>query len=173
MKRMIRTGIAILSLGIIATSCDIFDLVDINFTTDSQSADFIIEPNTAGAHYEQVEIITTDIKKQIEDEGGKIDDLQSVKISDLTVSVVSGTANLDAFESFKITIKADGIDEKQIAWMDTIPLGVTSVEPQHITDNLKDFIGEDQYTITLTGVLRNTTTEDITLRVSSHYDVTL
>jgi hypothetical protein len=173
MKRMIRTGIAILSLGIIATSCDITDLVDINFTTDSQSADFIIEPNTAGAHYEQVEVVLTDIKRQIEDNGGSIDNLKTVTISDLTVSLISGAVNLDAFEWFEITIEADGIAEKKIAWMENIPTGVTSIEPEHITDNLKDYIGADEYTIKLKGVLRTDITENVTLRVGAHYDVTL
>jgi hypothetical protein len=172
MKRMIRTGIAILSLGIITTSCDVFDLVDINFTTDPQSVDFVIEPNTAGT-FDTTTTITTDIKAQIENQGGKIDNLQEVKISDLTISLVSGAANLDAFESFKITIAVDGIPAKEIAWIDNVPIGVTSIEPEHITEDLKDYIGKDQYTITLTGVLRSNITENVTLKVTGHYDITL
>lgn len=173
MRKLFKTGTVLIVAMILVSSCDILDLVDINFTSDEQSADFVIEPASAGTHVEQAEVVVTEIKQQIEDEGASIDDLQEVTISDLTVSVVSGAENLDAFESFEITIEAEGIASKKIAWMENIPTGVTSVEPEYISDNLKDFIGEDEYTITLTGVLRADVTADVTLRVSAHYEVTL
>jgi hypothetical protein len=173
MKNVLKTSVSALVLMMFMNSCDILDLVDINFTTDAQSAEFVIEPAVSGTHCEEVEIILTDIKKQIEDNGGSIDNLKTVTISDLAISLVSGASNLDAFESFELKIKADDLDEKKIAWKDAVPTGVTSVDPEYTNDNLKDYIGKDSYTITLTGVLRSDVTADITLEVTAHYDVTL
>jgi len=173
MKKHVNALIGAALLIIFSTSCDLLNLVDINFTTDESSVDFTIEPASAGSHYDEIEIVTTEIKQEIEDNGGKLDNLKSIKVSDLLIEIVSGASNLDAFESFEILFESDGTAEKKIAWVDDVPLGVTQVIPDFIDENLKDYLGQDTYTITLSGVLRSETTTDIVLKVKAHYDVTL
>jgi hypothetical protein len=173
MKKHLNTLFAAAAFVTFSASCDLTDIVDINFTTDQQSVDFIIEPASAGNYFEQVEVVTTDIKNQIEDNGGSIDNLKSIKVSDLTVEVVSGAANLDAFESFEINIVVTGAAEKKMAWLDEVPLSVTSASPSYIDEDIKDYIGQDTYTITLSGILRSDITADVVLRTKAHFEVTL
>ncbi|MBN2487389.1 MAG: hypothetical protein JXB34_15545 [Bacteroidales bacterium] len=173
MRNYLNAAAATLLLVLFSSGCELLDLVDIEFNSDEQSANVVIEPNTAGTYVEQEEIVTTDIKGQIQDNGGSFDQLSKITISDITVSLVSGATNLDAFKSFEITIKADGLESKKIAWMDDVPAGVTSVEPNHTPDNLKDYIGKDTYVVTFIGELREDTTEDITLKISAHYSIKL
>jgi hypothetical protein len=167
---------SILAAGLLAmftSGCDLLNLVDINFTTNEHSVDFTIEPASAGAYFEQVEIVATEIKKEIEDNGGSLKNLKTVKISDISVELVSGADYLDAFESFEIAIESKDIAEKKIAWIDDVPLGVKQATPEFTTDNLKDYVGQDTYTIKLKGVLRSDVTTDVVLKVKAHYKVTL
>jgi hypothetical protein len=173
MKKQLKTLIAATAFVAFSASCDLTDIVDINFTSDQQSVDFTIAPASAGDYYEQVEVVTTDIKKQIEDNGGSIDNLKSIKVSDLSIEIVSGATNLDAFKSFELKITATGAADKKLAWIDDVPLGVTSAAPSYITEDIKDYVGQDTYTIKLSGILRSAITNDVVLRTKAHFDVKL
>lgn len=57
--------------------------------------------------------------------------------------------------------------------MESVPMDVTSIVPVVISDNLKDFMLEDEYTIVLKGVLRETITQNVNLEAEIYFDINL
>jgi hypothetical protein len=174
MKKMIKIWIPILAIVCVSFGCeDLLKVVNINFNTDPQSAVFTINPADSGDYVDLIQVVTTDIKKQISDNGGSIDNLDKVKINSINVTIVSGADNFDAFKSFEIWVETDNTNSKKVAWKSEIPLGATLINPDFNTDNLKDIISQDQYNLLFKGSLRQNIESPVELKVEVVYSVQL
>lgn len=173
MKRKILSGVLTLMVIAMFNSCDILDIIDIDFTTDGEAVILEIQPAKSGEYYEVFDDIDSDIKEQIEKHGGKIDNLEKVVISDIFIEVESGSKNLNPFKSAKITLETNNIDALDIAWQDDIPLDTHKTWPEHTNENIKELLKESNYTLKLKGDVRESFTETIILKVIVYYNVTL
>ena len=165
--------VAIMLLGIVG--CDeIIEKLGINFEIGPHIVDFNVTPRSAGDLFESYDVVLVDIKKEIEDNGGSLDKLESIKIKEATISIISGTNNFDAFEWVECWIETTGMAAKKVAWVNPVPLSVSEVVPTGITsDNLKDYLEDDQYTVILKGKLREDITETVYLSAEIYYQVKL
>ncbi len=173
MKRNFFIGALALIIISIANGCDIFDVIDINFTTDGEAIILEIEPTEAGQYFTVFDSIDSDIQEQIESHEGKIEDLEKIVISDIFIEPGSGTKNFNPFKSAKITLDTDSLEEQEVAWIDEIPMDTDKIWPEHTDKNLKDFIQEGNYILRLSGEVRESFKEAITLKVIVYYNITL
>lgn len=161
-------------LVLLMSSCDWFNkILSVDFNTNSADVSFTVDPTGAGSHQLKVDVIQSDLEQEIKDNGGDISNLKSVQMEQATAMVISAGRNLDAFQSLEVIVSSDGNPDDTIAWVDNIPTGVTSVDLTVTTDELKSIIDQDQYTVTINGVLDEDLTESIDLKVSVIYHVTV
>jgi hypothetical protein len=174
MKKTLRNWMLVISLVFLVVSCDkVLDQLELSFDVKVNEIEFTINPAKSGEIVEDYYVVNEDLKAQIEEEGGNIDNLEDVFVDEATVSIQSGADSFDALESFEVFIKADGLADKKIAWMDAIPANVTSVSPTITSDDLKDYISSDAYTVTFIGVLSADITQDVVLNAEIVFDVNL
>ena len=159
---------------LLMTSCDWFDkILSVDFTTSSTDVSFILDPTSAGSHELKVKVFESDLEQEIKDNGGDIKNLKSVEMEEATAMVLTSDQTLDPFQSLEVIVSADGMPDKKVAWVDNIPDGVTSVDLSITTDELKDLLNQDKYTVTINGVLDHDLTESIEMKVSVKYHVTV
>lgn len=173
MKRNLSIGIMAGLVVVLAWSCDLLKVVDINFTTSSYTIDVVISPASAGNYVEVVNLVESNIKKEIEDHGGSINNLETITISELSVECISGVENLNPFGDAEITFGTTDDLTKKVAWVDPVPENVTSIVPAHTTDNLKDYLTDDSYNVIFQSNLRSDLTEETVLRIKLTFDVQL
>lgn len=174
MKRKIFIGLSIVVMGSFFTdSCDVLDAIDLNFTTDGNAVILEIQPQEEGKIYEVFDSIDSDIKQQIEEHGGKIENLDKVVVSDISIELISDSANFDPFKNAVVTLSAENLPELKLAWIDEIPLGSQKLFPEHTSDNLKDYLDKENYKITINGTVRESFKNKITIKVIVYYNITL
>jgi hypothetical protein len=173
---MKKTGTISLGLTFIMlllfSGCDkVKNLLDVTFTSDSTSVDFRVDSSAAGAFTSTQVVVQSDLNQQITDNGGSISELKSVEIQGCKIVVLSADRNLNAFQSLEVYAEVTGQAEKKLAWIDNVPENVTSVELSLSSDDIKSLIDQDQYTITVKGVLDNALAPSINLRAIVRYKV--
>jgi len=111
-----------------------------------------------------------DFRKAFADNGASIDDVESVKLSSLRISVQPEGANLDFLDGIEFFIEAAGQQRRRIAALDPVPDGVDRISLEVTGAELKPWITADDLTITAKarGVLP---TEDVTLRAKAIFEV--
>lgn len=169
MKQIVKlfTLLAILSL----VSCD--ELIDIKFTTNPHEVLLVIQPSNSGDIFESFENISSDIKKEVEENGGSLSEIDEIIINSIKVSLVSGAENLDAINNLDILIKIEGADTLKLAWTNDIPLSANEFTPEAVTSNLKNYISEENYSIISKGLLRDDVESELTLKLEIDYQVTI
>lgn len=173
MKQKIFAGVSFISMLLIISSCNVFDIIDIDFSTEDLDVIVEVQPISSGEYYEAFDSIDSDIKKQIEDHGGKIENLQSIKIQQLTIEMESGADNFNAFKNAEVIIRADGLEDKKLAWTNEILLNLTKLYPESTSDNLKDFLEIENYSVIVSGEAREDIVDPVKLKVTIKYEVTL
>ncbi len=159
--------------SLLVSSCDILSVIDIDFTTDAQKVRVAIAPTDAGNISKTYDDLDSDINKEIEKHGGIIDNLESVVISSVKINLVSGANNFNVLKNAEISFATPEMTEKKVAWIDNIPTDTTVVFPQHTGDNLKDYLDDEQYQITLSSEVIESFTDTIFIDIVIAYDVTL
>jgi hypothetical protein len=168
---MIITGVGFAVLLSLAGCNKVKDLLNVTFTTNNVEATFTVEPAAAGNFTSTQNVVTSDLKDQISSQGGNIGSLKSVEVDTCTISVVTAERNLNAFQSVEVWVQVTGQAEKKIAWIDNVPDNVTAVGLAILSDDIKALIDNDQYTVTVKGVLDSALETAIDLKATIKYKV--
>jgi hypothetical protein len=174
MKRMMKLGMLTLTIALFSVSCnELLDKLNITFEIGPQDIYFTFEPKDSGATVTSYDVVFHDMEQEVEDNGGSMDQLDLVKLKSASIAIVSGAVNFNDFESFEVFIKTPTKTQKKIAEMVSVPLNATVITPDVISDNLKEYMLEGEYTVILQGILREDVTETISLVATIYFDVNL
>jgi hypothetical protein len=154
--RHMKKGIIVLaaaSLWFAFSACeDLLNKVGVTINSDYTTIDFTVNPDQAGAYFETVQVVDSDLDSLIEAEGQNIGELNSVKIKEAGIQVMDG-GNLDPFESFLITLEAPGKAVVTVAEVMSVSAGLTEIPLVNEEVDLTDYLESDQYTIKVKTVL--------------------
>ena len=131
---------------------DLLNKVGVTIDSDYTTIDFTANPDQAGAYFETVQVVDSDLDSLIEAEGQNIGEVNSVKIKDAGVQVMDG-GNLDPFESFLLTLEAPGKAVVTVAEVTSVAAGLTEISLINEEVDLTDYLKSDQYTIKVKTVL--------------------
>jgi hypothetical protein len=173
MKRKWMKIVIVFFMGLLVFSgCNqVKDLLDVTFTADNVTVSFTVNPAAAGAYSTTDQVVTSDLNDQIASNGGNISALKNVELQECTINVVTAGRNLDPFQSVEVWVKVDGQPDKEIAWNESVPAGVTSVPLSISGDDIKALIDQDQYTVTVKGILDGALETAIDLQAILKYKV--
>jgi hypothetical protein len=159
------TGMVFLCL---MNSCD---LLDITFTTGNEELNFTVNPSDAGEYVFAESIMQTDLRQEIEDHGGSIDNLKNVTVNEAILTVLTSGKNLDPFSWIEVYVSTPNVNELMIASVYSIPSGSTTITLQLSDEELKVLVEEEEYTIRVIGELNEATPEAINFSLKLKYDV--
>ena len=117
--------------------------------------------------------ITTNAETTFNSNGTAKDLIDNVKLSQLRLSI-SDTSNHQTFNFLRkatIFIKADGVAEQEIARLDSVPLGVTTIDFTTPSTNLSSFITKNTFSLRITATSRQESASDIKINVASKFHV--
>jgi len=131
---------------------DLLNKVGVTIDSDYTYIDFTANPDQAGAYFETVQVVESDLDSLIEAEGQNVGEVNSVKIKDAGIQVMDG-GNLDPFESFLLTLEAPGKEVVTVAEVTSVAAGLTEISLINQEVDLTDYLKSDQYTIKVKTVL--------------------
>jgi len=131
---------------------DLLNKVGVTIDSDYTYIDFTANPDQAGAYFETVQVVESDLDSLIEAEGQNVGEVNSVKIKDAGIQVMDG-GNLDPFESFLLTLEAPGKEVVTVAEVTSVAAGLTEISLINEEVDLTDYLKSDQYTIKVKTVL--------------------
>jgi len=115
----------------------------------------------------QADVITPDIEtdsqKKFSSNGTAKDLISAIKLTRLTVTNESG--NLDFLNSFVIYIRADGLNELEVARKDQVPKGATTVEADVTGNNIKEHVFKEKIRFRISLVANSLPAEEQWLRI--------
>lgn len=157
------------------SSCDLVqDLLDIEFTTGWKHIPFTVSPEKAGELTYHNTYIQSDLVQEIEDNGGSIDNLSNVEVSEGKVVVISAGRTLDPFAWVEVYLRAlSDTDSSLVASATDVNNGATQIDLVIDPISLNDILAQDEYVVTILGELDQDLTEAIDLEVQLRYDVTV
>ncbi len=117
--------------------------------------------------------ITTNSESSFESNDTRKDLIEQInlKTMELTVSKPSGE-DFSFLKSIEITIKADGLDDKKIAWKNDIPSNAgNKISLETTSDDLKEYIKKDNFKLDVETVTDEILTKDYTLDIHTVFFV--
>jgi hypothetical protein len=165
----------VLMIVIGLSSCDLVkDLLDINFETGWKHIPFTVNPEKAGEITFHKTYIQSDLVEEIEDNGGSIDNLNNVEVSEGRVAVLSSGRTFDPFAWIEVYLRAPGdSDSSLVASATDVNNGATLIEMVVDPISLNDILAQDEYVVSIIGELDQDLNEAINLEVQLKYDVTV
>jgi hypothetical protein len=79
------------------------------------------------------------LKQEIEDNGRNLEQLDLVVLDSISVTITSGASDFNALQNIDLFISSPSEPEKKVAWMESVPTGLTVVVPDLSSENLKDY----------------------------------
>jgi hypothetical protein len=155
---------------LVVSSCDLLNKIGVTINSDYTYVDFTANPDNAGAYFETVQVVNSDLDSIINAEGQNVGDINSVKIKDAGIEVMDG-GNLDPFESFLLTIEAPDKAVVTIAQVTTVPAGISEITLINEEVDLTDYLKSDQYTIKVKTVLDQDLETPRMLRAKVRFDI--
>ncbi|HEC42660.1 MAG TPA: hypothetical protein ENI20_07520 [Bacteroides sp.] len=140
--------------GIFATACDelLGDLL--KFNSEWFSVEFTIEPSDeVGDLVFSTEEFEANLDSVLDANGVDRENIASAKLSDAKISILTDGCNFDPVESVELLIETPGLGSTRIAWLDSIPDGVTMIELELNMDDLQAYLLETQFKVTAAGTL--------------------
>ena len=117
--------------------------------------------------------ITTNSESSFESNETNKDLIEKItlKTMEMTVSKPAGE-DFSFLKSIEITIKADGLDDKKIAWLNDIPDNAGSkITLETTADDLKEYIKKDSYKLDIETVTDEILTQDYTIDIHNVFFV--
>lgn len=174
-KSTIYLTLFVLMVTILVSSCDLVkDLLDINFETGWKHIPFTVNPEKAGEFTFHETYIQSDLVEEIEDNGGNIDNLKNVEVSEGRVAVLSPGRTFDPFKWIEVYLRAPSdSDSSLVASATDVNNGASMIEMVVDPISLNDILAQDEYVVTILGELDQDLNESINLEVQLKYDVTV
>ncbi|MBJ6117446.1 hypothetical protein JAO76_04550 [Pontibacter sp. BT310] len=100
--------------------------------------------------------------------------VKDVTLNKLTLSIAdtAKSADFDFLETIEIFIKADGLDEVRIAYLEEVPKDVKTLDMKLTNAKLDEYIKKDSYTLRTAAKLRNTVVKDVNVNAAMRFKVT-
>ncbi len=164
MKRLTKLLLLFTLIGVLAGGCELLKN-SLKFDSDTYYYDFTINPTEAGTYDFDEQIITTGVTQLLEDNNIKSKKLKSARIVEIR-AVIQSAHTFDILDDGEIWFKMSGSSAKVVAWWPSpIPAGSTDVALDATSDDLKDFILSDEFTIGGVGTLNSALTTQAVVRV--------
>lgn len=174
MKKKVQMIFAALAVVALLASCEkVVDALNIDFKTGTTTIDFAIDPMDAGKHVFAEKVLTSDLKEEVEKQGGSLSDIDHVKTESAKVSIVAGAENFDMLESIELWVKDPTLGELRIAYSDDISPGQTTIDLLLEDINLLDYTKQEEYTVVAKGTLLQAIEEKIDLKGELRFEVQL
>jgi hypothetical protein len=166
-KNKLLTPALVLVTFLLFSGCDkLKEALEISFTTNEIDATFTVNPTPAGEYTSTQEVIQSDLKQQIKDNGGDIDKIKSIKVEECILEVVTPDRTFKEFKSADLYLNTT-----KIGWIDNIPENSTSEILSFSQDDLESFLEDDSYTAVAKGTLDQELTSAITIKAKIKYSV--
>ncbi len=103
------------------------------------------------------------------------DDIQSVKLTEASITAtMPAGATLSFLDNIHIYIKADGLDEKELAYKVNVPASIGNSLMLDVSPiELNEYLRKDGYTLRVSALKDEVVTQDITLKIHASFLVDL
>jgi hypothetical protein len=172
MKKLVFvSSVIVFLIGFVA--CDAIEkLTQFNMSIDSD----ITIPRTLGVDL-PITVFTPDINMESESEfdsnNTHKDLIEDIYPTEITLTITSPeSASFDFLKNIEITISAEGMSEKKIAWLDDIPKSDLKVITLEVSSsNLKEYILKDSFKLNTNTTTRELISEDIEVTIHTVFFV--
>lgn len=114
--------------------------------------------------------ITTNYQEQFSANKTRTDLVSEIKMDAVNITVKAPAGqNLDFLKSINIFIAAEGLDEKEIAFINDVPDGLTALSLECVSDNIKDYITKDKIKLRVKTVTDKTVSQNTELDVQTKF----
>ena len=171
MKTKIYLAIAVLLL--IVTSCNVIDDL-LTFNIDNETSIQIDSAFPVGTAFTIITPdVTTNSSATFENNNTKADLVKDVKITDLKLTMTNPSNKSFSFlKSIRLYISTDANDELELAFLEDINSTATTLNLTCTSAKLDKYIKAPSYTIRTSAVIKQTLTEDITVKANIKFRVT-
>ncbi len=116
--------------------------------------------------------IASDYKKEFENAGYSTDNVDHFKLTKMIVKIKSPAgANFDPLASMKISISADGLPEVEIASKATVPTGVTEMEIDVTSVDLKQYLMKENFAMKAEALTDEAIASDMLIEAEGTFEV--
>lgn len=157
--------ILFIAAGILATACE--DLLGdlLKFNTQWYTLEFSIDTtDQVGTVTFITEEFDADLDSVLEANSVSMDNISDARLSDAIVSILTPGKNFDPVGSLQIYIETPGKGSTLVAWLETVPTGVTEIVLDLTEDDLQEYLTETTFRATATGVLNSKVDEVVDLK---------
>ncbi len=145
MKRITKLLLLFTLVGVLTGGCELLTNT-VKVDSDTYYYDFVINPTEAGPYSFSEQVISTDINQLLDDNNVKREKIKSVKISAIRAVIISAHT-FDILDSGEIYL-GSGTTKTTMAWWPVpVPAGSTDVPLDASSDDFKDLILQDTFTI--------------------------
>ena len=156
---------------VLFSSCDKIDkLTQFNLKYNTEvtiKSATIVNINTPFNFYTPA--VKTNSESELEVNDSRKDLVEDIKVKELKMTIKAPEGQtFDFLKSIKIFIKAEGLEEKMIAWKtDMTDDGSTTITLETADDNLKDYILEDSFQLRTETVTDQLITQDTQIGINA------
>jgi hypothetical protein len=156
---------------VLFSSCDKIDkLTQFNLKYDTEvtiKSATIVNVNTPFNFYTPA--VKTNSESELEVNDSRKDLVEDIKVKELKMTIKAPEGQtFDFLKSIKSFIKAEGLEEKMIAWKpDMTDDGSTTITLETADDNLKDYILEDSFQLRTETVTDQLITQDTQIGINA------
>jgi hypothetical protein len=117
--------------------------------------------------------ISTQSDQQFESNNTHKNLIDIIHLSEMDMTITSPeSASFDFLKNIEISISADGLPDKKIAWLENIPkTGLKHIELDVSTDNIKEYILKDNFTLKTKTTTREIISHDTQMDIHSKFFV--
>ena len=162
--------LALAAFGTLMAGCDDFLSELLKFNTEWYTVDFYIDPSDQVGEIDlATDTIEANLDSILDVYNLPQENIRSIKLSDAKIYVLTNGYNFDPLTRGELVIATNNLEEKRIAWLDTIPRGVTMVELKLTDDDLKDYLLESNYIIKARGYLETRVDQQVHMKANIRY----
>jgi hypothetical protein len=160
-------------LLLIATSCNVIDDL-LTFNIDNETSIQIDSAFPVGTAFTIITPdVTTNSSATFENNNTKADLVKDVKITDLKLTITNPSNKSFSFlKSIRLFISTDANDEIELAFLEDINSTATTLNLTCTSAKLDKYVKAPSYTIRTRAVVKETLTQDITVKANMRFRVT-
>jgi len=166
-----RNILILLSVAVLfSTACDELLLDLLKFNSQWYPREFSINASDEIGDIELIwNIMDANVDSALLANGLSEENLRSVRMSDAKVTVLSEGYTFDPLTKIELFMDSPKLGKVRVAWLDTVPRGVTTIELNLNKDDLTDYMKEESYIFTATGYLQEKVTEKVDFLAEFRY----
>ena len=156
--------------GILMAGCDDFLSELLKFNSEWYTFEFSVDPTDQIGEIDlATDTISANLDSVLNVYNLPPENIRSIKLSDAKIYVLTNGYNFDPVNRAELFIATGTLEEKKIAWLDTIPEGATMVELKLTDDDLKDYLLEDNFILRARGYLESRVDKEVHMKANLRY----